>query len=288
MRKSKSGNRTPAPPKTRDGPSSPAISRNLNLKEEHMTPTSLGMRAPVEGLTVVGEAAHEVSPEMIELGFEIHSVGVSAALALQENCAKAKHIEQALATIGKAEADLRAGSVEVIPLLQLPNPPLTIMPNPLLLHSAFATSGANAPMMPSVSENPNLIGYRAVSSVKIAVRDTNRAGEVIDIVTRAGAIPSGSVRYLLQDEAAIERTLLEEAVRRAREKATVLASAVGKTTGTPISISEEVTAHQAQQAYGNGRYNPFLMPMAGSTIRPPFINGQLTFCARVSVVYALQ
>jgi len=30
-----------------------------------------------------------------------------------------------------------------------------------------------------------------------------------------------------------------------------------------------------------------LMPPAG-TIRPPFINGQLTFSAKVSVVYSLQ
>src|SRR5262249_5567574 len=150
------------------------------------------------------------------------------------------------------------------------------------LQTAFVTSGANATMMPAVSETPNLIGYRAVSSVKIAVRDANRAGEVVDIVTRTGAIPSGSVRFLLQDEAVIERTVLEEAVRRAREKATVLAAAVGKTTGAPISIAEEVTAYQPQQLYGNGRHNPLLTPTPGSNIRPPFISGQLTFCARVS------
>jgi uncharacterized protein YggE len=288
VKKSKSGNNTPVPRSPRYGRSSLAISRNLNLKEEHVTQTFLGMRLPIEGLTVIGEAAHDVSPEVIELSFDIHSVGLSAAIALQENAAKATHIAQALAALGKTETDITTGGVEVVPILQLPNPSLT-MPNPFLLHGAVATSGASAmPVAPAVSENPSLVGYRAVSSIKVVVRNVSRAGEIVDIVTRAGATPNGSIRYLLQDEETLERTLLERAVRRAREKAAVLAAAVGKSTGSPISISEEVMALQPQQSFGNGRHNPFLMPSAGSTIRPPFINGQLTFCARVSVVYQLQ
>jgi uncharacterized protein len=254
-----------------------------------MTPTFLGMRPQVEGLTVIGEAAHDVSPEVIELTFDIHSVGLSAAIALQENAAKAKHIGQALATIGSSEVELTTGGVEVVPILQLPNPSLTMTSNPLmLLQSAFAASGPNVPMVPPISENPNLIGYRAVSSIKVAVRNVSRAGEVVDTVSRAGAIPNGSIRYLLRDEETFERTLLEEAVGRAREKAKVLAAAAGRSTGSPISISEEVTAFQPQQFFGSGRPNPFSMPPAGNTVRPPFLSGQLTFCARVSVVYQLQ
>ena len=253
-----------------------------------MTPTFLGMRLPIEGLTVIGEAVHDVSPEVIELSFDIHSVGLSAAIALQDNAAKVTHIGQALAAIGKTETDITTGGVEVVPILQLPNPSLT-MPNPFLLQSAFATSGASVPMSvaPAASENPSLVGYRAVNSIKVVVRNVSRAGEVVDIVTRAGATPNGSIRYLLQDEETLERTLLEKAVRRAREKATVLAAAVGRTTGAPISISEEITAHQPHLVYANGRQNPFSMPIAAAA-RPPFINGQLTFSAKVSVVYPLQ
>jgi len=260
----------------------------MNLKEEHMTPTLLGMRPPTEGLTVIGEAAHDVSPEVIELSFDIHSVGLRAAIALQENVTKATHIGQALPVTGLTEANITTGGAEVAPLLQLPNPSLPMTPNPLLLHSAFGTSGPNTPLVPAISENPNLIGYRAVTSIKVAMRNVSRAGEVVDILSRAGAIPNGGIRYLLQDEETLERALLDEAVRRAREKAKVLAAAVGKSTGSPISISEEVTAFQPQQFFGDGRHNPFSMPPAASSVRPPFINGQLTFAARVSVVYQLQ
>jgi uncharacterized protein len=282
MSKLKSGDRTPVPRQPRYGPSGPKIFQKLNLKEEQMTPTLFGMRPPVDGLTVVGEASRDAPPEIIELSFELHSVGLSAAIALQENAAKATHIGQAVATIGNAQTDVKTGGVEVLPILQLPNPPLPFLP------AAFGVPGANAPMVPALSENPNLIGYRAVSSIKVAVRDVNRVGDIVEIVTRAGAVPTGSMRFLLQDEATVENTLLEEAVRRAREKATVLAAAVGKSTGNPVSISEEFTTYQPQQFYGNGRHNPFLMAPGGSNVRLPFIPGQLTFCARVSVVYQFQ
>jgi uncharacterized protein YggE len=188
---------------------------------------------------VTGEAAREISPEVIELGFDIHSVGMSAAIALQENSTKAKYITQALVANGGAETDVTTGAVEVMPILQLPNPPL-MMSNPLLLQGTFSTSGAPSPMMPAAPDNPNLIGYRAVSSIKVVARNVNRAGEVVDLAIRTGAVPNGSIRYVLQDEETLEHTLLEQAIRRAREKAAVLAAAVGKSTGSPISISEEV------------------------------------------------
>jgi uncharacterized protein YggE len=254
-----------------------------------MIPTLFEMRPPVQGLTVVGEATQDAPPDIAELSFDIHSVGLSAAIALQENAAKARQIGQSLASLGDRQAELKAGGVEVLPILQLPSLPAMMMPNAPLLAAAFGPQGPSAPMVPLASENPNLIGYRTVSSIKVAVRDVQRVGEVLDIVIRSGAIPNGSIRFRLKDEAALERTLFEEAVRGARQKATVLAAAVGKTTGNPISIAEEFTAYQPQQFSGNGRQNPpVIAALPGSNVRLPFIQGQLTFCARVSVVYQLQ
>lgn len=253
-----------------------------------MTPTPFGVRSTVEGLTVVGESAREAPPEIVELSFEIHSVGLTAAIALQENAVKATQIGQALAAIGNALTDMKTGGIEVLPILQLPNPPSPMAASPLLLRAAFGVLSSSAPVMPAVAENPGLVGFRAVTSIKVVVRDFNRVGEAVDIAIRSGAIPNGNIRFLLQDEATLERTLLEEAVRRAKEKATVLATAVGKSTGSPISISEEFMAYQPQPFYENGRHNPYLMPSAGSNVRPPFLRGQITFCARVNVVYQLQ
>jgi len=239
-----------------------------------MTPSSVAIRPPIEGVRVVGEAARELAPEIVELNFEIHSMGVSAAAALQENAMKAKHIGQTLTATNLGQIEVKNGGIELLPILPLPNPISTMLPGPPLLQAAFGAPLSGPPAIPpTVSENPSLIGYRAVSSIKIRVQDIHRVGEVVDIVTRVGAIPGGSFRFLVHDEATIERTLLEEAVRRAREKANTLAIAVGRSRGDPVWISENFTTHQPHQSNGNGL---------------PCIPGQLTFCAKVTVVYQLQ
>jgi uncharacterized protein YggE len=254
-----------------------------------MTPMLSGLRPPVEGLTVVGEAVRDAAPEIIELSFDVHAAGMTAAIASQENATRVTYIGQNLTSMGISQSDLRSSGIEVCPILQLANSPLLPMPPAPMLPAGFGASNAPAPMMPTVFDGPNLIGYRAASSLKVAVRDPNRVGEVVDTVTRGGAIPNGSVRFLLQDETTLERTLLEKAVHRAKDKAAVLAAAVGKSTGNPVSISEEFTAYQPQQFYGTNRLNPLLAAaLPGSNVRLPFTHGQLTFCAKVSVVYQLQ
>ena len=252
-----------------------------------MTPTLAGMRPPVEGLAVVGEATRDAQPDIVELSFDVHSAGLSAAMAFQENAAKVVHIAQALASMGNGQADLKAGGVEVWPILQGPIQQLIPINQPLL-PSSLSPSVANNAVMSASADGPILIGFRAISSIKVAVRDTSRLGEAVDIVTRTGAIPNGTFRFLLQDEAALERTLLEQALHGARQKANTLAAAIGRPMGNPVSVSEEFTAYQPQQIYTDGRQNPFLMATwAGNNLRLPFTSGQLTFCAKVSVVYQL-
>jgi uncharacterized protein YggE len=170
-----------------------------------MTPTPFGVRSTVEESTVVGECAREAPPEIVELSFEIHSVGLTAAIAFQENAAKATQISQALAAIGNVLADMKAGGIEALPILQLPNPPYPMAPSPLLLGAAFGVLSSSAPVTPAVAENPGLVRFRAVTSIKVVVRDLNRVGEAVDIAIRSGAIPNGNTRFLLQDEATLEQ-----------------------------------------------------------------------------------
>jgi len=253
-----------------------------------MTPTLIGKRPPVEGLAVVGEATRDAQPEIVELSFDVHSAGLSAAIAFQENAKKVMNITQALASMGNGQADLKAGGVEVWPILQGPIQQVTPVPSQPLLLAGFGSSITNPAVTPASADAPILIGFRASSSIKVAIREANRLGEAVDIVTRTGAIPNGTFRFLVHDEAALERTLLEQALHGARQKANTLAAAVGRNMGNAVSISEEFTAYQPQQIYTNGHQNPFLVATwAGNNLRLPFTSGQLTFSAKVNVVYEL-
>ena len=73
---------------------------------------------PVEGLKVTGEAVRELTPEVIELGFDIHGMGSTAAFALQDCAIRMMQIGQALTSLGITQTDLQAGpmSVRAIPM----------------------------------------------------------------------------------------------------------------------------------------------------------------------------
>ena len=72
--------------------------------------------------------------------------------------------------------------------------------------------------------------------------------------------------------------------------AEILAAAVGKSVGRPTSIDEDFRVYQPHPVYANGHpQNLSVMPTFPASItRYPFMGGQLTFHASVSVTYHLQ
>jgi uncharacterized protein YggE len=246
---------------------------------------------PTEGLRVTGEAVRESTPEVIELGFDIHGLGTTAAFALQDCAIRMMQIGQALTAMGIGQSDLQAGpmSIRSIPLQAPALSPFTVGRPLLTASSGFSAVAPFTPALPQVHAS---YGYDVTSSVKVFVRDTTRLAEVVDAVMESGANILASLRFLLRDERTIRRTLLEEAVREAREKAEILAAAAGRSLGAPTHIEEDFQVYQPNPVYGDGYGYPPHWPAApaspANVIRYPFTIGQLTFHASVSVAYQLQ
>jgi len=140
-------------------------------------------------------------------------------------------------------------------------------------------------MFPSpASEVAQLAGYHAVNSIQVLVREVGRLGELIDAATRAGAMVTGNFLFRLRDERTIRTSLLEEAVRDAREKADSLASALGKALGDPMAVAEDFMTFQISQP-ANGHLQSGFAASVPLTARLPLIAGQLMFWARVNVTY---
>jgi uncharacterized protein YggE len=172
----------------------------------------------------------------------------------------------------------------------MPVPSLSPLPGLRpLLNPTFSSFGSVAPFIPTHLQSQPSHGYGVTSSVKVSVRDTARLAEVVDTVMGSGANILSSFRFLLHDERTLRRTLLEEAVREARDKAEVLATAVGKSVGKPVSIDEDFRVYQPHPGYAEAYAQPSVtMPFPANITRYPFTVGQLTFHASVSVTYQLQ
>jgi hypothetical protein len=255
-----------------------------------MSTLPFGLRPPVEGLRVTGEAARETPPEVIELGFDIHGMGATAAFALQDCAIRMMQIGQALTSTGIAQTDLQAGAMTVRSI-PMPAPTMGLFGGLRpLLNPGSGSFGAMVPFASALPQARQSCGYDVSSSVKVSLRDTARLAEVVDAVMGSGANVLASFRFLLHDEQALRRTLLEEAVREAHDKAEILAAAVGKSVGRPTSIDEDFRVYQPHPVYANGHpQNLSVMPTFPASItRYPFMGGQLTFHASVSVTYHLQ
>src|SRR5262245_21373344 len=200
----------------------------IDTETTNMTPmTRTAQTTLPEGLTVTGEATRNATPEMVEVCFEVHGAGPNAPMALQDTVIRAGHISQALIASGIDQADIQAGIPTLWTILQSAGPALS--PGLPLLPPVFPGQGIIPQFMPAGPEGLQLTGYRALNSIQVMVRDASRLGECIEAATRAGAILSSSgFLFRLRDERALRNTLLEEAVRQARDSADALASSLGK------------------------------------------------------------
>src|SRR4051812_42827984 len=79
---------------------------SVTSEDKRMSSTVFGLQKPVEGLTVVGEAAREAAPEIIEMFFDIHSAAATAVMATQENANRIMQIRQALTLACNGNVDL--------------------------------------------------------------------------------------------------------------------------------------------------------------------------------------
>src|SRR5262249_33056084 len=163
----------------------------------------------------------------------VQTTSTSAAQALRENAARMLHVVQAIMALGVGQTDIETTGLNVSPLHPLFYPQFVPPQWPPL--NSYQPSGPPA----IASEVQPLVGYRASSTAKVWLRDTNRSGEILDTAVAAGANWSVGMTFRLRDDVAVRRTVLEAAGREARAKAEAIAGAVGKQLGDPIRVTED-------------------------------------------------
>jgi uncharacterized protein YggE len=252
---------------------------NDGLREETKVMASYGSRAqaPMEGVTVIGEAVRRASPEGAEFLIEITSSAPVAAQALQDNQVKTAQVAQAVSSLGVQQSDFQTISLNVYNLYAPVVPALPAFGSLPQIGAGSFRAGAAGMQVELQSAM-----YHARNTLRVNVRDVRRLGEIVDTVARAGAAVLGSLSIRAQDEAAARRTALEAAGKDARAKAEALAGSAGKQVGDAISIAEEIVVT-------NGAYAAIrsAIPFAFGAGAPQFA-GELEYYARVTASFRLQ
>ena len=213
---------------------------------------------------------------------EVANSAPTAAQALRDNHQKTAQLAQAVAGMGVQPADLQTISFNIYSLFA---PVMQALPGyggmPQIGQGAFPGYGVGASVPGAVPNEMQFGTYQARNTLRVSVREPGRVGEIVDALTKAGAMIGGTFSFKPSEEAQARRAVLESAGKDARAKAEALAQATGRQLGDAVSISEEVVATNG--AYAALRAS---LPYSFGAGAPQFA-GELEYYARVSANFRL-
>ncbi len=204
-------------------------------------------------LDVTGRGEVKRVPDVALIGAGVVTQSVNAATAMQENAARMARVVAALRRAGLAEKDIATSAISLSPQYRYTE---------------------NRP--------PEITGYQASNQVNIRFRDIGKSGAVLDVLVKEGANQiNGPTLVIDQPQAAMDEARVA-AIKSARQRAELYASATGLKVKRIVAISE------------GEAYSPRPMPMMAMSrsadameAKSEILPGEQAIEAIVSVVFEL-
>lgn len=210
-------------------------------------------------LTVQAEGRSTRKPDLAVFTAGVATAGKTAGEAMAANAAQMNKVVAALKRAGIAERDIQTSNLSLSPVYAPQRP----MPNGTV-----------------EVQDPEIIGYQANNSVTVRQRNLAEFGKTIDTLIAAGANQVNGPSFEVDDNDAALDEARNDAMKKARGRANLYASAAGLKIVRILSISE------------SGGYAPrppiayrmVAQEAAGST---PVMSGEIALQANVTVQYEL-
>lgn len=202
-------------------------------------------------VTVAGEGTIEAVPDRAFVTAGVTTQAKTAREALAGNARSMAEVLKVLRESGVADPAIRTTSVALHPL------------------TAPAREGDRA---------PRIVGYAAGNQVTVQT-ETAKLGELLDRLVAAGANQISNIRFGLSNEAKVQDLARQEAVRDARRKAELFATAGGARLGRMMSLSE-IDASPLPRP-------PLAMRAAPDAVPVPIAPGEQTVRVNVTVSWEL-
>lgn len=199
---------------------------------------------PVGSITASGIGSVTTVPDRAHFSFGVQAQSRTASQALEAADAQLRRVVAALRDAGVAQADIQTEQISLSP----------------------RTS----------EDGVQIVGYTAISSVSVRVRNLDRAGLVVDAAVGAGANQVYGPSLTRSDQEALYRNALQAAYADARAKAEALAEAAGVTLGAMTATVEGGGSVPMPMAAGRAED-------AKATVEP----GTQEIQASVSVTFAI-
>ena len=199
---------------------------------------------PSRSITASGIGSVTTVPDRAHFSFGVQAQSRTASQALEAADAQLRRVVAALREAGVAQADIQTEQISLSP----------------------RTS----------EDGAQIVGYTAISSVSVRVRNLDRAGPVVDAAVGAGANQVYGPSLTRSDQDALYRNALRVAYADARARAQALAEAAGVTLGAMSATVEGGGSVPMPMAAGRAED-------AKATVEP----GTQEIQASVSVTFAI-
>jgi uncharacterized protein len=200
---------------------------------------------PARSITAAGMGTVTTVPDRAHFSFGVQAQSRTASQALEAADAQLTRVVAALRAAGIAQADIQTDQISLSP----------------------RTS----------DDGVQIVGYTALSSVSVRVRNLERAGPVVDAAVGAGANQVYGPSLTRSDQNTLYRNALRAAYADARARAQALAEAAGVTLGS-MTATVEGGASAPMPVAAAGRAED-----AKATVEP----GTQEIQASVSVTFAV-
>ncbi len=218
---------------------------------------------PTNTITVEGTGEATAIPNIATITFSVTESGTTVGEAQTKATTK---MDSALAFVKKSgveEKDIKTTSYNVYPKYDNQAP----------------CYGGVCP-----AYNPRIIGYEVTQSIEVKVRDTAKAGDVLQGLGSTGVQNIYGPNFTLDDEDSVKSEAREKAIKEAREKAQVLAKQLGVSLGKVVSFYENSGGYPM---YEKGMGGAMDAAMTNEAPAPSLPVGENESSVSVSITYEI-
>lgn len=209
-------------------------------------------------LPVTASASLSTEPDKATLSGGVITEHKDAKMAATLNAEKMQAIYSALMNLGLDKKDIKTSRLMLRPKYNYDN-----------------------------KRKPRIIGYEVHNTVTIESHDLKKLGSIIDALVTAGANNINTVQFSLRDPDSVEAIVLDMAIKKAREKARIMANSAGVSLGPLQSLTTEGNSHSPF----NRNYDEVIVTATskeGSGAATPVSYGDYTVKAVVKLVYEMR
>ncbi len=220
-------------------------------------------------ISVSGDAEEYAVPDIAEISFAITNEAKIPAEARIKVDEKMATLAKFLEDNGVEKKDIKTTAYNLYPKYEW--------------HREPYVPCATYPCPPYPESKQVLIGYEVTQSVDVKIRKIDNAGTVLGGLADRGATNVSGLTFKVDDEDVVKAKAREEAIKKAKVKAEVLAKSLGVTLVRIIAFNEG-----GNYPYGYGGMEMKAMSADVAPTAPTIPVGENKYISNVTIVYEIQ